>query len=88
MHNLIWLGATALFVSLFATDGVRAELESTGMSAALSDQVASLSCKSSEGPTDSRVCEESRLRWRLCEEGFRSERLPDTEVYRCFIRSL
>ena len=30
MHNLIWLGATALFVSLFAVDGVRAELESNG----------------------------------------------------------
>jgi hypothetical protein len=88
MHNLIWLGATALFVSLFAADGVRAELESDGMPTTLSDQVANLSCKASEGPTESRVCEESRLRWRLCEEGFRSERLPDTEVYRCFIRSL
>jgi hypothetical protein len=88
MHNLIWLGATTLFVSLFAADGARAELESNGVSAALSDEVATVSCKSSEGPTESRICEEGRLRWRLCEQGFRSERLPDTEVYGCFIRSL
>jgi hypothetical protein len=88
MHNLIWLGATALFVSLFAADGVRAELESDELSTALSDQGANLSCKASEDPTESRLCEGSQLRWRLCEQGFRSERLPDTEVYGCFIRSL
>jgi hypothetical protein len=88
MHNLIWLGATALFVSFFAADGARAELESNGLSTALNDQVENLSCKASEGPTDSRLCEESWLRWRLCEQGFRSERLPDAEVYGCFIHSL
>jgi hypothetical protein len=87
-HNLIRLGATALFVSLLAANAARAEWETNGLSAALGEQVAIAACKSSDDTAQSRVCEESQLRWRLCEPGFRSERRPDAEVYGCFIRSL
>ena len=87
IHNLIWLSGVALFALLFAANAVRAEQESDGRAAGLGRQVADLTCATSRDGAESRLCEGARLRWRLCEQGFRSEHLPDAEVYECFLRS-
>jgi hypothetical protein len=87
IHNLIWLSGVALFALLFAANAVRAEQESDGRAAGLGRQVADLTCATSRDGAESRLCEGARLRWRLCEQGFRSERFPNAEVYGCFLRS-
>jgi hypothetical protein len=88
IHNLIWLSGVALFGLLFAANAARAKLESVGPAAGPGKQVAEPVCAASLDAAESRICEGGRLRWRLCEQGFRSERLPNAEVYGCFLRSL
>jgi hypothetical protein len=87
IHNLIQPSGVALFALLFAANAARAERESDGPAAVSGEQVADLTCATSHDPVESLICEGGRLRWRLCEQGLRSERLPNAEVYECFLRS-
>jgi hypothetical protein len=87
MHNLTWLSGAALLSLLLATNAARAEHESDGQTVASGELVADTACTASDDATETRICAEGRLRWRLCEQGFRSERLPSAGVYECFLRS-
>jgi hypothetical protein len=87
IHNLAWLSGVALFAVLLAANATRAEQKSVGRAAGLGEQVADSACAASDDAAESRICEGGRLRWRLCEQGFRSERLPSAKVYECFLRS-
>ena len=86
--NLSWLSGAALFVSLFATNAALAERESTSPPAGLAVQSAGSVCAGTDGLEAARKCKGAWLRWRLCEQGIRSEQLPYAEVYGCFLRSL
>ncbi len=88
IRNLVCLSGLALFALLFAANAARAELEPVGLAARPGKQVAGPVCATSHDAAESRMCEGGRLRWRLCEQGLRSERLPDASVYVCFLRSL
>jgi hypothetical protein len=81
LHNLVWFSGASLAALFFAAHAVRAEQESDGI------QVADVNCEQGNNSTESRTCESALLRWSLCERGFQSERLPDAEVYACFLRS-
>ncbi len=88
MHNLAWLSGALLFSLFFAATAARAERESDGRAVGLGEQVTNAACAASGEIAQSTICEDGRLLWRLCEKGFRSERLPNSGVYACFLRSL
>jgi hypothetical protein len=88
MHNLAGLAAAALLMSLVVTNAARAERESDGRVVGLGEQVTDAACAASGEAVQSTICQDGRLLWRLCEKGFRSERLPNAGVYACFLRSL
>jgi hypothetical protein len=87
-HNLTWLSGAALFSFLLAANAAHAKQEIDGRPAELGKQIADSACATSDDADESRICEGGRLRWRLCEQGFRSERLPNAGVYACFLGSL
>jgi hypothetical protein len=87
-HKLAWLGG-ALVISLFFTvNAARAERESDGRAVGLGERVTDAACAASGEAAQSTICQNGRLLWRLCETGFRSERLPRAGVYTCFLHSL
>jgi hypothetical protein len=88
MRNLAWLSGAALFSLLFAGNAALAERESDGRAVGLGERVTDAACAASGDGVQSLVCQDGRLLWRLCEKGFRSERLPNEGVYACFLRSL
>lgn len=71
---------------LFAATAARAALESDGQSAGLGE-LAVWACAASDDAVESQTCGEVRLRWGLCEHGFRSEHLGIEGVDECFVRS-
>jgi len=87
IHNLIWLGGATLSTYLFAANAGRTETESGGRGADSIDLVADVPCETSRDAVETEMCASGRLRWRLCEQGFRTERLPNADVYGCFLRS-
>jgi hypothetical protein len=88
MYNLAWLCGAALLSLLFAANAARAERESDGRAVGLGELVTDAACAASGEAAQSPICEDGRLLWRLCEKGFRSERLPNSGIYACFLRSL
>jgi hypothetical protein len=88
MRNLAGLSGVALLSLLFAANAARAERESDGRAMGLGEQVANAACANSGEAAQSTICQNGRLIWQLCQNGFRSERLPDAGVYACFLRSL
>jgi hypothetical protein len=87
-HNLARLSGAALLSLFLAANSARAELESAGHAVGLGEQVTDAACAASGDAAQSPICQDGRLIWRLCEKGFRSERLPNAGVYACFLRSL
>jgi hypothetical protein len=87
-HNLAWLSGAFLFSLFFVANAALAEREFDERAAGLGVQVADAACAASNDAVQSLICDADRLRWRLCEQGLRSERLPNAGVYACFLRSL
>ncbi len=85
--NLSWLRAAALFASFFAANAALAERESGGSPAGLAEQDVQSACAWNDDADASGICQGGLLRWRLCEQGIRSEHLPYVEVSGCFLRS-
>lgn len=88
IHILTWLSGAALLSLLLAANAARAEQEADGRDGGVGALAADAACVASDDAAETRICEGGRLRWRLCEQGFRSERLPNAGVYECFLRSL
>jgi hypothetical protein len=88
MHKLAWLSGAALIPLFFAANAALAERESEGRAVGLGEQVTDAACAASGDAAESPICRDGRLLWRLCEKGFRSERLPNAGVYACFLHSL
>ncbi len=86
--NLSRLSGAALFASLFAANPALAERESGRPPAGFGEQAVDSACAESDDAAESPMCEGGRLRWRLCEQGIRSEHLAHAEVFSCFLRSL
>jgi hypothetical protein len=86
-RNLSWLSGAALFSLLFAAKAAHAELESDGRAAGVGELAAVSACAAAGDAAETRICEGGRLRWRLCEQGFRSENLPDAGIDECFLNS-
>lgn len=72
---------------LFAADAARAALEPDGWAAGRGEPVAVSACAIADDPGETRICVAGRLRWRLCERGFRSENLPAAGLEECFLNS-
>jgi hypothetical protein len=87
-RNLARFSGAALLSLFLAANSARAELESSEHAAGLGEQVADAACAASGDAAQSPICQDGRLIWRLCEKGFRSERLPNAGVYACFLHSL
>jgi hypothetical protein len=87
-HNLASLSGALVFSLVFATNAALAERESDGRAVGLGEQVTDAACAASGEASQSTICQNGRLLWRLCEKGFRSERLPNAGVYACFLHSL
>jgi len=87
-RNLAWLSGAFLFSLFFVANAARAERESDGRAVRLGELVTEATCAASDDAVQSLMCAGGRLRWRLCEQGLRSERLPNEGVYACFLRSL
>ena len=85
--DLRWLSGAALFASLFATNAALAEQEYGSPPAGLAEQDVESACAWNDDADASGICQGGLLRWRLCEQGIRSEHLPYVEVSACFLRS-
>jgi hypothetical protein len=88
MRNVARLSGAALFFLLFAANAALAERETNARAVELSEAATEAACAASGGPAQSTTCQDGRLLWQLCENGVRSERLPNAGVYACFLRSL
>ena len=88
IFNLSCVRGAALLASLFAVNAALAVQESGGLPATLAEQNVLSACAWNDHADASGVCEGGLLRWRLCEQGVRSEHLPNVEVAGCFLRSL
>jgi hypothetical protein len=87
LHNLAWFSLAAMPALFFAANAARAEQESDDLTVGSSIQGADVACELGGDNAESRMCGSAQLRWRLCEQGFRSEQLPDADVDMCFLRS-
>ena len=83
MHNLARLSGAALLSLLFAANAALAERETDARAVGLSEAAMDAACAA-----QSTTCQDGRLLWQLCENGVRSERLPNAGIYACFLRSL
>ena len=86
MRKLTWLSGAAVFSLLFAANAARGELESDGAPAGLRELAVS-ACAARDETAETQLCEEVRLRWRLCEQGLRSKYLRRAGIEECFLRS-
>ena len=87
-RNLARLSGAALFTLFFAANAAQAERELDARTAGLDEVATNAACAASGAVAQSTVCHDGRLLWQLCENGFRSERLPNAGVYACFLHSL
>ena len=87
MRNLSWLSGAALFSLLFVANAAYAELESDARAAGVGEPVAVTACAVADDAAEARICVGGRLRWRLCELGFRTENLPRAGIDECFLNS-
>ena len=88
MHTLVRLSGAALLSLLFAANAALAERETDARAVGLSEAATDAACAARGGAAQSAPCQDGRLLWQLCENGVRSERLPNAGVYACFLRSL
>ena len=88
MRNLARLSGAALLSLFFAANAALAEREFDVRALGLGEAATDAACAASGAASQSTTCQDGRLLWQLCENGFRSERLPDVGVYACFLRSL
>jgi hypothetical protein len=87
-NNLAGLSGAIFLFLLLAANSARAELESAGQAVGMGERVTDAACAASGDAARSPICQDGRLAWRLCEKGFRAERLPNAGVYACFLHSL